>query len=177
MAEDDIVAEGVVVDSDTAEVAAEPRANIARIIAALLLGLLIGAVGTAIHRTTLATGLGFEQLPFPPTYWGATFAEYLMFLPLGLLFALLLTASAALLMRSWVRLPSLAAFAVGWVVAVELLSLVGPGGDVLVLDPSANVPVRHAGVLWTYLGIGVIVLTMLLPRRWFSGPTKAERTG
>lgn len=140
------------------EVDASPRlrGGVARIVFALLLGLVVGAVGTAIHRTLFD---GF---------------------PLGLVLALALTLSFALTFRAWAGWPALIAMGLGWLIAVHGLSLLGPGGDVLVIDPSAPVPFPSASVIWSYAGIALIVATALLPRRWFareSAPDESATLG
>jgi len=123
---------------------------VARVVFALLLGLIVGAVGTTIHRTLFS---GF---------------------PLGLALALALTACFAVTFRAWAGLPALIAMALGWLVAVHGLSLMGPGGDVLAIDPSAPVPVPNASVIWTYGGIALIAATAFLPRRWFARVPEAD---
>lgn len=115
------------------------------IVFALLTGLALGAVGTAIHRSIIRD-------------W-----------PLGLLLALALTVTVALAMRAGGGGFALLAFGLGWTAAVQLMSLVSLGGDVLVLDPSAAIPYSYASLIWSYLGMVLIALTALLPRSWFAG--------
>lgn len=111
---------------------------------ALALGVALGALGTATHRTL----------------WHG--------LPVGLLVALALTASTALLCRAWAGLGTLAAAAVGWLVAVQVLSMQGPGGDVLVTHPAESIPSAWAGIAWTYGGVLLFGVVAFLPGRWFA---------
>jgi|GEM_PF-3172262 len=132
---------------DSVAVAPRPRVRIVGLLFALLAGLLVGAIGTAIHRSIFGG------------------------VPVGLIVAILFTICVALLIRALGGLPALAAFAVGWLVAVHGMSLLGPGGDVIVIDPAAPVQVAQAGVIWTYLGTLLLLATLFLPRRWFARPT------
>jgi hypothetical protein len=79
-------------------------------VAALLLGALVGAIGTVVHRS------------IPP--WGAVLALALAF-------------AAAVTVRAWAGLVALAGYAVGLVVTVQVLAQRGPGGDTLVPDAQA----------------------------------------
>ncbi|WP_235915412.1 DUF6113 family protein [Puerhibacterium puerhi] len=108
-----------------------------RTLLAVVLGAVLGALGTVTHLTT----------------W--------LGLPAGLVLALALTASTAVLTRAWAGYGTLLAGAVGWLVAVQALSVQGPGGDVLV---PATVP----GLVWTYGGLVVWGVAAFLPRRWFA---------
>jgi hypothetical protein len=118
---------------------------------ALVLGVALGALGTATHRTL----------------WHD--------LPVGLVVALALTASTALLCRAWAGMPALLAAGVGWVAAVQALSLRGSGGDVLVTDPSAPLPWPWAGVVWTYGGVLLFGVVAFLPRHWFTREASDQR--
>ncbi|QAY62018.1 hypothetical protein ET495_00460 [Xylanimonas allomyrinae] len=118
--------------------------TVLRMALALALGLALGALGTATHRTL----------------WHG--------LPLGLAIALALTASTGVLCRAWAGLGTLAAAGVGWIAAVQVLSLQGQGGDVLVTDPGASLPVAWAGIVWTYGGVALLGAVAFLPRRWFA---------
>jgi hypothetical protein len=118
----------------------------------LVAGALVGAFGTAIHRTI----------------WGS----FSLFgldsgVPIGLLIALALTLSAALFIRAAAGFNTFAAFGLGWIVAVQLLAMQHSGGDVLIVDPRENIRWASAGLVWVYLGAGLLVLTALLPPRWF----------
>ncbi len=76
-----------------------------RALGALLLGLLIGAVGTVMHRSTR---------------------------PWGLVVALLLVLAASVAVRAWSGWTAVVGLVVGLFVAIQVLSSTGPGGDVLV---------------------------------------------
>lgn len=107
-----------------------------RVLLAVALGLVVGALGTAVHR------YGDES-------WYA-----------GMLLALALTVTAAVMCRAWSGYGPLLAFAGGWVVAVQLMSLRGSGGDVLV-------PAGSLGLVWTYAGVLLLGVTAFLPASWF----------
>lgn len=110
---------------------------LARTLLALVLGAVMGALGTVTHLTT----------------WEG--------LPVGLVLALGLTASTAVLARAWAGHGTLLAGAVGWLVAVQALSVEGPGGDVLV-------PATVEGLVWTYGGLLLWGVAAFLPRGWFA---------
>ncbi|WP_407344324.1 DUF6113 family protein [Pengzhenrongella phosphoraccumulans] len=102
---------------------------------ALLLGGLVGAAGTALHRA---------------------------FTPWGVVGCLVLVLVAAVLARAWVKMPGLASFGIGWVAVVQVLSLTGPGGDVLI-------PAGQAiGYVWIVGGMLMIAVAAFAPRRWFA---------
>ncbi|RPF20232.1 DUF6113 family protein [Myceligenerans xiligouense] len=109
---------------------------IIRVLLAVALGLVIGALGTAVHR------YGDES-------WYA-----------GVVLALALTAAAAIMCRAWSGYGALLAFAGGWVVAVQLMSLRGSGGDVLV-------PAGTLGLVWAYGGVVLLGAAAFLPASWF----------
>lgn len=79
-------------------------------VAALLLGVLVGALGTVLHRS------------IPP--WGVVICLTLAFV-------------AAVTVRAWTGYVALAGYAVGLFVAVQLLTQRGPGGDTLAPDQQA----------------------------------------
>ncbi|GAB4084767.1 hypothetical protein GCM10028784_13970 [Myceligenerans cantabricum] len=109
---------------------------VVRVLLAVALGLVIGALGTVVHR------YGDES-------------SYL-----GMVLGLTLTAAAAVMCRAWSGYGALLAFAGGWVVMVQLMSLRGSGGDVLV-------PAGTLGLVWTYAGVAVLGATAFLPSTWF----------
>ncbi|NUU17104.1 hypothetical protein HP550_07555 [Cellulomonas humilata] len=77
------------------------------VVAALLLGAVVGTLGTVMHRSIE---------------------------PWGVVVCLALAFVAAVTARAWAGLVALAGYAVGLVVSVQVLSQSGPGGDVLVPD-------------------------------------------
>ncbi|WP_456787851.1 DUF6113 family protein [Cellulomonas sp. P5_C5] len=79
-------------------------------VAALLLGVVVGALGTVLHRS------------IPP--WGVVICLTLAFV-------------AAVTVRAWTGFVALAGYAVGLLVTVQLLTQQGPGGDVLAPDGQA----------------------------------------
>ncbi|MBE1874224.1 hypothetical protein [Myceligenerans pegani] len=121
----------------------EPNGNrprlgpvIVRVLLAVALGLVIGALGTSVHR------YGDESW-YP-----------------GMALALAITVTAATMCRAWAGYGALLAFAGGWVVAVQLMSLRGSGGDVLV-------PAGTLGLVWTYAGVVLLGVAAFLPASWF----------
>ena len=79
-------------------------------VATLVLGVVVGALGTVMHRS------------IPP--W-------------GLVICLALAFAAAITARAWGGLVALAGYAIGLFVAVQVLAQKGPGGDTLVPDGQA----------------------------------------
>ena len=118
-------------------------ATVVAIVLALVLGAVLAALGTATHRTIIS---GF---------------------PVGLVLALAMTLAGALLARAWRGMLTLAMMAAGWLVAVQVLSLTGSGGDVLLADPSAGLPLAWLSVAFSWGGLAVIGAVAFLPRRWF----------
>lgn len=112
------------------------RVLLGRAVLALLLGAAVGVIGTVAHRAE----------------WAG--------LPTGLLMALGLTLSTAVLCRAWSGTATLLAAGAGWLVAVQVLAATGPGGDVLV-------PAQAVGYVWTYGGLLLVGVTAFLPRTWF----------
>ncbi len=82
--------------------------TIVRTLLAVALGVVMGALGTVVHR----------------------YGDDSLYLGLALAFAL--TAAAGVLARAWAGYGTLLAFGVGWVAVVQALSLPGSGGDVVV---------------------------------------------
>jgi hypothetical protein len=81
------------------------RGAVLRAAAALLLGGLVAAVGTTMHRSVE---------------------------PWGLVLSLALVAASAVTVRAWSGFTALIGYAGGLFLVVQLLSQPGPGGDVLV---------------------------------------------
>lgn len=69
-----------------------------------VLGVLIGAIGTTLHR---------------------------QWLPWVLLFSIIAVFAAATMVRAWIGLGGVAGFGVGLLVVIQVLALNGPGGDIL----------------------------------------------
>ncbi|MFD6135075.1 DUF6113 family protein [Isoptericola sp. NPDC060257] len=109
----------------------------ARTLLAVALGAVVGVLGTVAHRTQ----------------WHD--------LPVGIVLALAITLSTAVLCRAWAGLGPLLAAGAGWVMAVQVLAVAGPGGDVLV-------PAQAVGLVWTYGGLAMFLVAAFLPRSWFS---------
>jgi len=105
-----------------------------RWVGATALGVFIGLVGTVLHRSSV---------------------------PWGLVLCLAAVASSTVLVRAWAGLPAVVGYALGWLAAVQVLSLTGPGGDVLV--PGSDV----LGYVWGLGGMVVIGVAAFLPSRWF----------
>lgn len=111
-----------------------------RAFVAFLLGVLVGTIGTVVHRAA--------------TPWGVVAA-------LGLVLA------GAVTMRAWAGWPAFVGFAGGVFLAVMVLTQTGPGGDVLV--PSGeNVDHVWLGGVWLGGAMAALVLAALAPRRWFA---------
>jgi Family of unknown function (DUF6113) len=101
---------------------------------AALLGAFIGVAGTTLHRSA------------PP--WG-----------MALCLAVVLTSTVAV--RAWAGLLPVLGYALGWLATVQVLSLTGPGGDVLV--PAGDT----LGYVWGIGGMVAIGVACFLPTRWF----------
>jgi hypothetical protein len=108
--------------------------RVLRIVGAGLLGVVVGVLGTVMFQAAA---------------------------PLGLIIALAASLAGGLTARAWVGYGALAAYAIGWVVAVQVLSAKGPGGDVIV-------PAHHAAsYVWVYGGFVLAILATFAPRSWF----------
>jgi len=137
-------------------------AKAARLLIPFLAGLLVGAFGTAIHRSII-----FEHT-LGPIHLGSSLGLVDIGLSVGLLVGLALVASAALLVRASLGIGSLLTFGLGLIVAVQVLSLARPGGSVLILDPATvGVRVPILGLIWAYGSALVLLVVMLLPPSWF----------
>lgn len=112
-----------------------------------LIGVLVGAIGTVAHRWQFGDAM----------------------IPLGIVLALLATVLAGVLARAWAGLLGLLGYGLGWAAVVQVLSLTGPGGDVLV-------PAQAVGYVWTYGGVVAIAVVAFLPRSWFSEQPVRSRT-
>ena len=126
---------------------------VGRGVACALVGALVGLVGTVAHRAHL---LGVDL----PRGAGR-----------GIVLALLTVLAAATLARAWGGMAGLLGFGIGWVVVVQLLSVGGPGGGVLV-------PSEPVGYVWIYGGMLVVAAAAFLPRSWFSDrPVRTAQHG
>ena len=112
----------------------DPR-TLPRWAAALVIGAAVAAVGTSAHRA------------YSP--WGAAAA-------------LALVLASSVLVRAWAGLGALVAYGAAWVAVVQVLSLNGPGGDVLI--PAG----QRVGYVWIIGGMVMIAVGAFAPRRWFS---------
>ena len=106
-----------------------------RWVGALALGVLVGAFGTVVHRTAV---------------------------PWGIAACLAFVLASGVLARAWAQMAGLAAYGLGWVAVVQVLSLAGPGGDVLV--PGGQ-PIGYA---WVGAGMLMVAAAAFAPARWFS---------
>ncbi len=116
---------------------ARGRVVLGRVLLAVALGAVAGVLGTVSHRTA----------------WHDV--------PTGLMVAMALTASTAVVCRAWAGTAALLACGGGWLLAVQVLAVSGPGGDVLV-------PAQPVGLWWTYGGLVLFVVAAFLPRSWFA---------
>lgn len=91
--------------SSTSSTASRGRASLVLgYLVALLLGGLVGTVGTIAHR---------------------------LWVPGVLVLALLVVLAAGVMVRAWIGTGGLVAYGLGWLVLVQLAATTGPGGDVL----------------------------------------------
>lgn len=104
-----------------------------RVLATIPVGLVVGLVGTFMHRSVE---------------------------PFGLVLGLATVMAAGVFSRASAGLWGAVAYAATWAVAVQVLSLQGPGGDILV--PAATV-----GYVWTYGGLLAALAPLMAPARWF----------
>jgi len=75
--------------------------------------------------------------------------------------------TSTVVVRAWAGLLPVIGYAVGWLVVVQLMSLSGPGGDVLV--PAGDA----LGYVWGLGGMVVIGIACFLPGRWFRDEPRA----
>lgn len=100
----------------------------------LVLGVVVGLVGTVAHRS----------LP-----------------PWGLVAAMLTLLAVAVVARATAGTGSVLATGAGWLLAVQVMAQVGPGGDALVLADAI-------GYTWAYGGVVALLAALFLPRSWFT---------
>lgn len=108
----------------------------------VIIGVLVAAVGTAVHRQ-----------------WA----------PFILIACLLAVFCAATMVRAWLGMLGLAVFGGVWLIVVQVLSQVGPGGDVLM-------PGQPLSYAWAFGGVVAVGVAAFTPRNWFKdrvqGPTQ-----
>ncbi|PFG33757.1 DUF6113 family protein [Sanguibacter antarcticus] len=115
---------------------ARPRFSAVTVLAyigALATGALVGLLGSVAHR---------------------------QWMPWILVVALVAVGVAGILVRAWLGGAGIAAYGVGWLVVVQVLALVGPGGDILL-------PAQTSTYVWMIGGIAMIGLAAVAPRKWF----------
>ena len=112
-----------------------------------LLGLVVGALGTVVHRGMV---------------------------PWGVLAALGLVLASAVMVRAWGGWASYVGLTGGVLLAVQVLSRTGPGGDVLV-PVGDNVNTPWIGGVWIGGSILMLVLAAVAPRRWFDDTPRPPR--
>lgn len=81
--------------------------------------------------------------------------------PWLLIAALAVTLSGAVLMRAWSGLAAVGVYGLGWFVVVQVLSLEGPGGDVML-------PGQPFSYIWIIGGLVAIAIACFTPKKWFS---------
>lgn len=106
---------------------------VSRLFGSAALGAIVGVVGTGVHRLNV---------------------------PWGLVLALLVVASAGVLVRAWAGVRGMLLLATLLLVTVVVMGQPGPGGDLLIVA-------QPVGYVW-YASALVVVAVGLLPRRWFS---------
>lgn len=87
--------------------------------------------------------------------------------PLGLILACATLLAAGLLARSWAHTAGVISLGLGWIAAVQILALAGPGGDVVI-------PAQPSGYIWGFGGIIFILAALLAPRDWFRDDAVVE---
>ena len=121
------------------------------IFGAFLIGVVVGALGAVVHRTALGDAT-----------W-----------PAGFLLALAMALCAAFWCRSMAGLPTLLAGTLGWIVATQVLSLEGRGGDIIIVGPSADLPWAWTGVAFLYGGLALWIVVAFCKRSWFERVERA----
>lgn len=106
---------------------------VSRLFGSAALGVLVGVVGTGVHRLNV---------------------------PFGLVLALLVVASAGVLVRAWAGVRGMLLLGALLLITVVVMGLPGPGGDLLIVA-------QPVGYAW-YASALVVAAVGLLPRRWFS---------
>ncbi|WP_182113319.1 MULTISPECIES: hypothetical protein [unclassified Actinotalea] len=112
-----------------------------RLAGTLLIGVVVGVVGTAVHR------------------WHE---------PWGLVLALATVLSAGVLVRAWAGWAGMLVLALGIVTTVAVLAMRGPGGDVLVAAEPVGY-VWYGGAL--VVGLAALAPARWFSDRPLGGPT------
>ena len=119
--------------------------TLVRALLSFVLGLLIGALGTVVHRGAM---------------------------PWGLLAGLALVLAASVMVRAWAGWPAYVGLVGGVFLAVVVLARTGPGGDVL-LPSGDRVNAPWLGLAWLGGVVVALALGALAPRRWFDDTPRA----
>lgn len=101
---------------------------------AALFGVLVAVIGTSVHRA---------------------------YAPFALIFAVAAVLVCGVMMRAWIGLGGVAAFGVGWLAMVQIFTLKGPGGDVLL-------PAQYQTYVWLVGGLVVLGVACFTPRKWYA---------
>lgn len=87
-------------------------------------------------------------------------ASYRAYAPLILILVLVAVFSSAIMVRAWLGLIGLGVFGLAFLVVMQVLSLKGPGGDVLM-------PADALSYTWLVSGIVVVGIACFAPKKWF----------
>lgn len=118
---------------------APTRPNIGYVIGLGVLGVVIGALGSTVHR------LHHE-----------IFGNWIA---VGIFLAFAATAAGSLFARALADWAGVFAYAAGWLIAVLALSVGGPGYNVVI---AADV----LGYVWSYVGVFIAIWAVAAPRKW-----------
>jgi hypothetical protein len=99
-----------------------------------LFGVFVAVLGTSVHRA---------------------------YAPFALIFVLIAVLICAVMMRAWLGLGGIAAFGIGWLVAVQVFTLEGPGGDIVL-------PAQYQTYVWLVGGLFMLGLACFTPRKWYA---------
>ena len=119
-----------------------------RALATFALGVAMAGIGTTVHR------YHFELA-------GKWLAG-------GIVLTLLATVVASVFARAVADWLGVLTYAIGWFAVVMVLSLQGPGGDVLIVGD-------WLGYVWSYVGMLLAVSGLLVPRAWMSEQPRAPK--
>ena len=128
----------------------------ARFLVDLCAGAAVGVIGTMAHRMGASSNI-----------------------PYGLVLAYLIVVLSTWCARSRDGISGLALHLIGSSLMVwSVMSGYGPGGDVIIpvgFGSGSGVPFfsEYAGYFWLYGIVGIPVLMLVLPRRWFVTPPRA----